>query len=127
MINQLHICNFKCLRDTRLSLEPLTVLIGPNNSGKTTILDAIRTLGRLTIREINDVFSGDCSIENITGAEGKKLRSASFWKGSFRKGMRTRWVILAGPLLSLLALASTRIHSEPTGTYWPKGTITPQS
>lgn len=46
MLQSFHIQNFKCLRDTTLELGPFTVLIGPNDSGKTSILDALRLLGQ---------------------------------------------------------------------------------
>jgi predicted ATPase len=41
MIRSVHIQNFRCLRDVKLDLEPLTVLVGPNASGKSTILRAL--------------------------------------------------------------------------------------
>ena len=34
--------NFRCLRDTSLELTPLTVIVGPNASGKSSILEALR-------------------------------------------------------------------------------------
>jgi predicted ATPase len=39
MITRLHVRNFKSLRDIDLSLGPLNVLVGPNMSGKSNILD----------------------------------------------------------------------------------------
>ena len=41
MIRSVHIENFRCLRDVTLELEPLTVLVGPNASGKSAILQAL--------------------------------------------------------------------------------------
>ncbi|MBM7112395.1 AAA family ATPase [Archangium primigenium] len=46
MIRQVHFENFRCLRDVTLTLEPLTVLVGPNSSGKTSVLEGLETLGR---------------------------------------------------------------------------------
>lgn len=44
-IEQLHVKNYRCLRDTRLAdLTPLTVLIGPNGSGKSTVFDVFAFL-----------------------------------------------------------------------------------
>jgi|SRR5882724_5163502 len=40
MITQAHIQNFRCLLDVDLSFEPMTILVGPNASGKSSILDA---------------------------------------------------------------------------------------
>jgi predicted ATPase len=41
VIRSVHIQNFRCLRDVRLELGPLTVLVGPNASGKSAILRAL--------------------------------------------------------------------------------------
>src|SRR3954447_5881126 len=41
MIERLSIRNFKVLREVDLELKPLTVIVGPNASGKSTILQAI--------------------------------------------------------------------------------------
>ncbi len=41
MINSLYIENFKCLLKVNVELGPLTVLIGPNDSGKTSLLQVI--------------------------------------------------------------------------------------
>jgi len=40
-IKELYIRNLKAAADIRLELSPLTALVGPNGSGKTTILDAL--------------------------------------------------------------------------------------
>ena len=45
MITHLHIQNFKCLRDVQVDLAPFTILIGPNDSGKSSLLDAVQFLG----------------------------------------------------------------------------------
>ena len=45
MIENVEIHNFRALRDVKVSLARLTVLIGPNNSGKTSFLQAIYQTG----------------------------------------------------------------------------------
>ncbi len=48
MIDQLSIQNFKSLRSiTNLPLKPLTIIIGPNASGKSNLLDALESLQQL--------------------------------------------------------------------------------
>lgn len=47
MLTQLRAHNYGCLRDVTVSFERLHALIGPNDSGKSTILRAVRTLGQL--------------------------------------------------------------------------------
>lgn len=44
MINKLSIRNFKCLRDVQVDLERFTVFVGPNASGKSSILQALHFL-----------------------------------------------------------------------------------
>jgi hypothetical protein len=41
MIRSVRFENFRCLREVELSLEPLTLLVGPPASGKTTVLDGL--------------------------------------------------------------------------------------
>ncbi|WP_158670435.1 ATP-dependent nuclease, partial [Bradyrhizobium guangdongense] len=41
-ITRVRIENFRCIRDLTVELDDTTVFIGPNNAGKTAILDAVR-------------------------------------------------------------------------------------
>lgn len=45
MLTRLTISNFRCFRELDVPLKPLTVLIGPNDTGKSTFLDSIVRLG----------------------------------------------------------------------------------
>ncbi len=45
MINTLRVKGYRCLQDVEVALTPFHAFIGPNDSGKSTILGAIRTLG----------------------------------------------------------------------------------
>lgn len=47
MLQRLRIENWKCLRSVSTTFQPLTLLIGPNDSGKTSFLQAIDFLRRL--------------------------------------------------------------------------------
>lgn len=47
-LEKIHIKNFLSLRNVTLPLKPLTVLVGPNASGKTNILDAFNFLNEIT-------------------------------------------------------------------------------
>lgn len=44
-IREFRVKNFKCLRDVTVTLEPLTVLIGKNDTGKTSFLEALALAG----------------------------------------------------------------------------------
>ena len=41
-LKEVHIKNFRSIKECKVSLDDFTVFIGENNAGKTTILDAIR-------------------------------------------------------------------------------------
>ena len=58
MITRLRIKNFKALRDVEVNLTPIHVLIGPNDSGKTSILDALAALCRSVDHDLADAFLG---------------------------------------------------------------------
>ncbi|MEN6333623.1 MAG: AAA family ATPase, partial [Phycisphaerales bacterium] len=63
MIKRLRVKNFKALRDVEIELTPIHVLIGPNDSGKTSIMDALAAICRSVDHDLTDAFLG-------------------FWKGS---------------------------------------------
>ena len=50
-LKSIHIEKFHSLRDVTLPLKPLTVLVGPNASGKSNVLRALHVLNRLMIDE----------------------------------------------------------------------------
>ena len=58
MIKKLRVKNFKALRDIEIELTPIHVLIGPNDSGKTSILDVLAALCRSVDHELTNAFLG---------------------------------------------------------------------
>lgn len=42
MLTQLRLQNFRCFRDHTLPIRPCTVIVGKNNAGKSTLVDALR-------------------------------------------------------------------------------------
>ena len=58
MITRLRVKNFKALRDVEVQLTPIHVLIGPNDSGKTSILDALAALCRSVDHDLTEAFLG---------------------------------------------------------------------
>ena len=58
MIKQFRVQNYKALRDVTLNLTPLHVLIGPNDSGKTSLIEAIAALCRSVDHPLSQAFVG---------------------------------------------------------------------
>lgn len=44
MIKQMKLHNFKAFEDLDIEFKPITLLLGPNNSGKSSIIAALRLL-----------------------------------------------------------------------------------
>ena len=50
-LEEVHIKNFLSLRDVPLLLKPLTVLVGPNASGKSNVLSALNLFNKMIVAE----------------------------------------------------------------------------
>jgi predicted ATPase len=58
MMTHFHVKNYKCLADVSLPLTSLHVIIGQNDSGKTSLLEAMLALHRTTEGSLSDAFPG---------------------------------------------------------------------
>ncbi|MCH8046355.1 MAG: AAA family ATPase [Planctomycetes bacterium] len=58
MIRSFQVQNYKALRDVKLNLTPIHLLIGPNDSGKTSILEAMEALCRSVDYTFDQAFMG---------------------------------------------------------------------
>ena len=58
MITRFRAANYKALHDVSLDLTPMHVLIGPNDSGKTSILEALASLCRSVDHDLRHAFIG---------------------------------------------------------------------
>lgn len=58
MITRFQVQNYKALRDVTLDLTPMHVLIGPNDTGKTSILEAMTALCRSVDYPLEEAFTG---------------------------------------------------------------------
>lgn len=75
MIKTVEFKNFKALRDVKVKLEPLTLLVGPNASGKTSILEGLHYLMQLGAGPAAPFFVGQRHIGVLRscGADGPML------------------------------------------------------
>jgi AAA15 family ATPase/GTPase len=71
MLNRIHIKGYKSLRDVEVRLQPLSLLFGPNATGKSNFLDALQLLSKIvSSRTLKDAFDPPY--------RGKPLESFSF-------------------------------------------------
>lgn len=75
MITRFRVQNYKALRDVILELTPMHVLIGPNDSGKTSLLEAIAALSRsVSVENIADAFHGRWSGRDLVNTRSRSRR-----------------------------------------------------
>jgi len=65
MITSIQLRSFKGHRDTTVPLGRLTVLVGPNGTGKTSVLQALSLMARLMNDEPGNVLRGDMSPQDL--------------------------------------------------------------
>src|SRR5688500_11695617 len=65
MIERIHVENYKCLRDVTVDLGDFTILIGPNDSGKSSFLEVIEGFGRVAQHGYAGLFGGHRSPANL--------------------------------------------------------------
>ena len=62
MLKRIHVKGWKSIRDQSINLNPLTVVIGANGSGKSNLLSLIRMLG--------EIFSSESSMRSYVAIHG---------------------------------------------------------
>ena len=77
MITNFFVNNYKCLVDVRVPLTPIHVIIGENDSGKTSLLEAIHALCQSTEKELSGIFPGEWKGSELVYS-GKGGRAITF-------------------------------------------------
>jgi predicted ATPase len=65
VIDSVTLQNFKAHRDTRLPLGRMTVLVGQNAVGKTSVLQAMSLLGRCLSSPTTELFAGRFALPGV--------------------------------------------------------------
>lgn len=85
MLSQLRFKKFKSFLDAAMPVEPLTILIGANASGKSNAIDGLQILSALaTNRELIDILDGIRGQE--TGIRGGSRGAARYGGSAFELG-----------------------------------------
>lgn len=85
MIESIRFQNFKVLRDATLPLGACTILVGPNGSGKTTVLKALEAIAANSRKDLGDV----AHVQAPVGTEAVVWLNCVFSSG--RACLRTRF------------------------------------
>jgi predicted ATPase len=114
MIESASFLNFKSLRNVDVDFERLTVFVGPNASGKTSILEGLHYLAQLDSDPPEKLFSGrrDPSLLYSRGVSGGEMRLECRAKDASVR-------VNAAPLLLFFTSQSTQeIHRAPQNQVW---------
>ena len=77
MLTRLNLVNFRNHAQTDLvSLKPLSVIVGPNGGGKSSILEAIRALYRLGMLSAHAAVGGQRGVQEVVRKHEEALRVA---------------------------------------------------
>lgn len=90
MIKEITLKGFKSFTDKSISLGPLTLLLGLNSSGKSSLIQGIRILERVARNHTSPLLPGHGSAEELQNPRVKEPFSleASFETGSMLKSMK---------------------------------------
>ncbi len=72
MLERIHVENYKCLQDVTVDLGDFTILIGPNDSGKSSFLEVIQNFGKIVRQGYAGLFGGDRSPANLVWRKDPK-------------------------------------------------------
>lgn len=71
MLKKLYANNYRCLVNFEIDLDPLTLLVGPNGGGKSTLFDLLYGIRQLIVENarIGDIFPTECLTKWVTQTE----------------------------------------------------------
>lgn len=86
MISQVSFQNFKSLKSTTLTLERITVIVGANASGKSSILEGLHILSRAATTNLREVFQDRSLLPSFytRGESGELILQAQGERGGIR-------------------------------------------
>jgi predicted ATPase len=72
MLTSVRLQAFKAHASTRIALSPLSVLVGPNAVGKTSVLSALHHLGQIFYKPLDELFIGPHAPRWLVRSDGQE-------------------------------------------------------
>lgn len=106
--------NFRCLRSVDVGLRPLTVLIGPNDSGKSSFIEALNFLSNRTGFGLHDHWKGRDDKQIAISVFDDRTQTYIRAEGFHRKGVH-HYQIHSFPSLAFFQLPTTGVNMQSKG------------
>jgi AAA15 family ATPase/GTPase len=106
MLQKVGFQNFLALRNVELTLEPFTVIVGPNASGKSSILEGIQRIS----------FLKD-SPEDFLGSVGAGMRAIDVWESLVSKNQISQTITFSSLKLDGQYLRIVVYHPQQSNQY----------
>lgn len=108
MITQIEIGGYRILDEFKADFKPLTVVIGANAVGKSTLIDCLQLIGECCEHPLNTVFGWHWGADPLlTSRNGNRQLT---WKVTFHKP--ATWDVLLEPGQSLVYEVDARNPSS---------------
>ncbi len=81
MIKNLHIQNYRSIRDMSLELEQLNIVFGPNGTGKSNIYKAIYLMHSAAQGQFSRALANEGDFESVLGGQNPQRPAAAHEPG----------------------------------------------
>ena len=126
MITELSFKTFKALEDVTLTLERLTVLVGANGTGKSSVLQGLEMLGRVADVPASSRYDNPCwevegDLRRCNELSGRRQGRFTIQVASSRHcvavdwnedRLDSKWELAVGPIRSRIRIANSRQWRE---------------
>jgi len=98
MLNRFHVENYRCLREVTVPLTPIHVLIGQNDAGKSSLLEALYAFFRSSDYALPEAYSGHWLGDDLVyeGAVDPKITLEGTWSSFGTYGLCTAFGMRTG-------------------------------
>jgi predicted ATPase len=114
MLDRFHVENYKCLRDVTVPLTPIHVLIGQNDAGKSSLMEALYAFFRSRDYVLPEAFSGHWLGDDLVheNATDPYVTMEGTWGSFGNYGLRVAFAKAASRTCSIVDEWHSRVSAE---------------